>query len=107
MAAARIDAQKPFGTMGLTSLLGLEFRAKLERALEVTLPATLVWTYPTVAVLAEHLAARLGLALEAAEGKTRDVPSTALPAAEALSSLEELSDADALRALRGKTGRDG
>jgi acyl carrier protein/NADP-dependent 3-hydroxy acid dehydrogenase YdfG len=107
LAAARIDAQKPFGTMGLTSLLGLEFRARLERALEVTLPATLVWNYPTVAALAEHLAARLGLALEAAEGKTRDVAPAALPAAEALSNLEELSDADALRALRGKTGRDG
>ncbi|MBP2681998.1 MAG: polyketide synthase, partial [Deltaproteobacteria bacterium] len=107
LATARIEAHKPFGTMGLTSLLGLEFRAKLERTLEVTLPATLVWNYPTVTALAEHLAARLGLATERVEERAGEAADDAVPAADALSNLEELSDADALRALRGKTLRDG
>jgi hypothetical protein len=66
-----------------------------------------VWNYPTVTALAEHLAARLGLALERVEEKVGKVAAAAVPAAEVLSDLEELSDADALRALRGKTRRDG
>ena len=42
--------------MGLTSLLAMEFRNRLERALGRALPATLAWNYPTVRALADHLA---------------------------------------------------
>ena len=33
-----------------------ELRNRLEAALGIRVPATLVWTYPTVAALSEHLA---------------------------------------------------
>ncbi|MCC6172910.1 MAG: SDR family NAD(P)-dependent oxidoreductase [Gammaproteobacteria bacterium] len=59
--AARITVDKPFRTLGLDSLMGLELRNRLESGTQLTLPATLVWNYPTVAVLAEELASRLDL----------------------------------------------
>lgn len=59
--AARITLDKPFRTLGLDSLMGLELRNRLEVGTQLTLPATLVWNYPTVAALAEDLASRLDL----------------------------------------------
>lgn len=85
--------------MGLTSLLALELRNRLERALGRSLSATLAWNYPTVVSLAAHLS-------EAGKPQTR--PSQAQPpptkTTEALAArvavVAELSDADALLALR-------
>ena len=48
--------------MGLDSLLSLELRNRLEGALSLSLPATVIWNYPTVVALAGNLEARLGLA---------------------------------------------
>ena len=50
-----IDPTKEFGAMGLTSLLALELRNRLERALGRPLSATLAWNYSTVATLSAHL----------------------------------------------------
>lgn len=57
----RITLDKPFRTLGLDSLMGLELRNRLEAGTHLTLPATLVWNYPTVAVLAEELMSRMDL----------------------------------------------
>lgn len=56
MQAEEISANREFGAMGLTSLLSLELRNRLERALGRALPATLAWNYPTIAALSTHLA---------------------------------------------------
>ncbi len=106
IAPERIDGRKPFGAMGLTSLLGLEFRNRLEKALRISLPATLVWNYPTIPALARNLVDRLGLAPvdEAGAGEAAAAPDR-LEAADALAGLESLSDADAIDALR--KGRPG
>ena len=39
--------------------MGLEIRNRLEAALGITFSATLVWTYPTVERIVEHIAGRL------------------------------------------------
>jgi myxalamid-type polyketide synthase MxaE and MxaD len=63
----RIDRETPLQNLGLDSLMALELRNRLEASLGLTLSATLIWGYPTVAALAPHLAARMGIALDVAE----------------------------------------
>ncbi len=63
----RVDTAETFGSHGFDSLMALEFRNRLQSLCGVSLPATLVWNYPTIPVLAEHLAGLLNLTLEAAE----------------------------------------
>ncbi len=52
--AARIDLSKPFRTMGLDSLMGVELRNRLQQVTGLKLSATTVWNYPTVTMLADH-----------------------------------------------------
>jgi acyl carrier protein len=65
LAASRIDAQKPLRNMGIDSLMTLELRNRLEATLKLSLPATLVFNYPTVTALTGHLAEKMGVPLEA------------------------------------------
>jgi acyl carrier protein len=55
MRPERLDPQRPLQDLGIDSVMGLELRNRLRGALDAPLPATLVWTYPTVAQLAQHL----------------------------------------------------
>jgi acyl carrier protein len=61
LAPAEVDADVPFGRLGLDSLMGLELRNRLEAALGLRLPASLVWTYPTLGALSAALAETLGV----------------------------------------------
>jgi phthiocerol/phenolphthiocerol synthesis type-I polyketide synthase C len=47
-------------SLGLDSLMALELRNRLEASLGATLPATLLWAYPTITDLAGALCERLG-----------------------------------------------
>ncbi len=92
-----IEPTKEFGAMGLTSLLALELRNRLERALARPLSATLAWNYPTVATLAAHLSG-------ADQPQRRPAKLRPAKTAEALAAkvaaVAQLSDTDALLALR-------
>jgi NADPH:quinone reductase-like Zn-dependent oxidoreductase/acyl carrier protein len=60
LATANIDSisdQQPFREMGLDSLMALELRSKLRKALSLAtpLPATLAFDYPTVAAVVRYL----------------------------------------------------
>lgn len=57
---ARLDAQRPFGELGVDSLMSLEIRNRLEAGLGLKLPATLVWSHPNLEALADHLSKLLG-----------------------------------------------
>ena len=73
ISTSRLDRQMPLNTMGLDSLMTLELRNLLEVSLGVTLSATFVWGYPTIAALAPHLAGKMGVELEAiAENQTEE-----------------------------------
>jgi acyl transferase domain-containing protein/surfactin synthase thioesterase subunit/acyl carrier protein len=61
----RVDRRTPLRELGLDSLMGLELRNRLEASLGLTLSATLIWTHPHLAALAESLAGKL----EALPGK--------------------------------------
>jgi phthiocerol/phenolphthiocerol synthesis type-I polyketide synthase C len=55
-----IDHDRPMESLGLDSLMALELRNRLESALGTTLPAALVWAYPTIHDLAGAMCERLG-----------------------------------------------
>ncbi|MBL8341591.1 MAG: SDR family NAD(P)-dependent oxidoreductase [Rubrivivax sp.] len=58
LPAARLDARTPLGSYGLNSLMALELRNGIERDLQLPLSATVLWNYPTLTTLADHLLAR-------------------------------------------------
>lgn len=94
-----IDPGKEFGAMGLTSLLALELRNRLERALGRRLPATLAWNFPTIAALAAHLSGT-GKPPRHPIKDERAPATTATTLAAKVAAVAALSDADALVALR-------
>jgi len=52
---AKIDEHRSLHDMGLDSLMALELRNRLEPRVGITLPAALVWAYPTISDLASAL----------------------------------------------------
>ena len=98
LVPARIDARKPLGSMGLTSLMALELRNRLEPLHGKPLSATLAWNYPTVDALVAFLAGDgdvSGGAATAPAAPAADVASV-------LGDVNQLSDEDAARQLRKK-----
>uniref|UniRef100_UPI00301D4A16 beta-ketoacyl reductase n=2 Tax=Hydrogenophaga TaxID=47420 RepID=UPI00301D4A16 len=98
---ARIDPRKPLGSLGLTSLMALELRNRLEPLHGQPLSATLAWNYPTIEALTGFLAGAHA---------TAPVPSAAPVAAPdagpapdiatVLDGVNQLSDEDAALLLR-------
>jgi acyl transferase domain-containing protein/acyl carrier protein len=93
---ARVDPRKPLGAMGLTSLMAMELRNRLESALDRPLSATLAWNYPTVEALVGFLCGEApGVAchLDAVHVAAAPTPTT-------VDAVAHLSDLDAARLLR-------
>jgi len=59
LTSGRVDLHKPLRTLGMDSLMTIEFRNRLESNLGLTLSATLVWNYPTIAELVPFLAEKM------------------------------------------------
>ncbi|CAN5733999.1 type I polyketide synthase [soil metagenome] len=58
-------------SLGLDSLMALELRNRLEANLAITLPAALIWAYPTISGLAGALYERMGYLVTTAETSTK------------------------------------
>ena len=58
LAPTRIDPRQLLQDLGVDSVMGLELRNHLQTALGQSLPATLIWTFPTVEQIAAHLVTR-------------------------------------------------
>ena len=97
-SASRIDPRKPMGSMGVDSLLALEFVRRLSRSTGVKLPATSVFNYPTVTALAQNILSRMSLPVAPLVDAPQAQP-VARPADSVPSDLAAMSDDDALRAL--------
>ncbi|TDD61614.1 SDR family NAD(P)-dependent oxidoreductase [Kribbella antibiotica] len=70
------DPLVSFADSGLTSLQATSLLSRLSTATGLSLPSTLAWDHPTPAVLAQHLAARLGPAMAVSEAADRRVDAT-------------------------------
>jgi acyl transferase domain-containing protein/acyl carrier protein len=88
LSTSRIDTRIPFGRMGVDSLMGLEFRNRLESSLNIRLPATMIWNHPTVSALATFVGGRMDLSLDSPPPTTE--ASTARALHEIAGVLEQL-----------------
>jgi acyl carrier protein len=59
MASEAIDVDRPITEYGLDSITGIALAGDLEEWLQIYLSPTLLWDYPTVAYLADHLAGQV------------------------------------------------
>jgi phthiocerol/phenolphthiocerol synthesis type-I polyketide synthase C len=94
LAPNRVEIQRPVKQLGLDSLMAVELRNRLESSLGVTLSATLVFNYPTIAAMAPYLAQKMGISLEAAAAEPV-ADNTAQQPADIVASVKQLSDAEA------------
>jgi len=100
-----IDPRTPLGDLGLDSLLAVELRNTLGRALGRTLPATLLFDHPSLDALTDFLLAELQPAA-AAPALAAPEPPAPEPTASLVDSIEDLSDEEVERLLaaRAKKG---
>jgi phthiocerol/phenolphthiocerol synthesis type-I polyketide synthase C len=101
LATRKIDRERPLGSMGLDSLMGLEFVRRLSNTLQIAVPATVVFNYPTIQQMALHLLRRLQL-VPSDEGVTeKAVGSASLQSNDGLvhTLADGLTEEDALQAL--------
>lgn len=103
-----LSERVPLNEMGLDSLMAVELRNRLGTGLGMkrSLPATLVFDYPTVEAIAGYLA-KDALALEAPqEEQLAEVPVSGKAVSNLLDELEDLSDEEIDRLLSQKAKRD-
>ncbi|HEU4728307.1 MAG TPA: acyl carrier protein, partial [Kofleriaceae bacterium] len=105
---ARVDSATPLTSMGFDSVMGLELKKLLQAALDVDLPSTLVWRYPTIDALIPFLAERMAISLDAPAPTIPAVPPHPSVAPESAIDLDRLTDAevealllDRLQAIEG------
>ncbi len=88
-SAQTIDALLPLNQLGLDSLMAVELRNALARGADLTLPATLLFDYPTIDALVSYLLGRLDVA------QAGQPPIAAEPTGAADDDVARLSDEEA------------
>ncbi|MDL1883139.1 SDR family NAD(P)-dependent oxidoreductase [Anaerolineae bacterium CFX8] len=89
-----IDPRQPLNELGLDSLMAVELRNTLITMLDCTLPATLLFDYPTSDALADYLMKNVP-ALAQTEAEPEKKPAAQETRHEAVAELQQLSDAEA------------
>jgi acyl transferase domain-containing protein/NADPH:quinone reductase-like Zn-dependent oxidoreductase/acyl carrier protein len=102
-AVAAVDPKVALKELGLDSLMAVELRNGLARALGKPLPATLVFDHPTLEALSAHLARTRGLEVDAAAPEPAAAARTVRDAVAALSDAE--AEAALLAELEGTGGK--
>ncbi len=110
-ASDRIDDREALQERGLDSLMAVELRNVIARGLDRSLPATLLFDYPTLEALTRHLETLLAPADDRAEPVTveaapaRPVEPRITPTASVLDAIDDLSDEDVDRLLAERMGK--
>jgi phthiocerol/phenolphthiocerol synthesis type-I polyketide synthase A len=76
MPEAELELDRPFAELGMNSVMAMSVRRDTERFVGIELSATMLFNYPTIVALAEHLAKKL------------------LPQTESDSDIDALADSD-------------
>ncbi|MGB0129289.1 MAG: acyl carrier protein, partial [Rhodocyclaceae bacterium] len=99
-ATTPLDGRAALKDMGLDSLMAVELRNLLARSIGTSLPATLLFDYPTLEAMAAFLMQRLELAAPAPSAPATDDGRTAVTALS-----EEEAEAQLLAELAGASHR--
>jgi acyl transferase domain-containing protein/NADPH:quinone reductase-like Zn-dependent oxidoreductase len=104
-ASRPLDRRRPLSELGLDSLMAVELRNRLKTGLELErpLPTTLVFDFPTVDALTDHLAREVP---DLASLAPEDAPATPPAEASALDRIEQLSDEEVERLFARHGGRE-
>ncbi len=97
-----IDPQEPFRMLGFSSFMALEFTNYLATNLSRSFSATLLWTYPTIAELAAHLAHETGKAVVNIQEAHGEIHNVGLQGPTILDNLENLSEEETETLLKKK-----
>ncbi|MBZ0279020.1 MAG: acyl carrier protein, partial [Anaerolineae bacterium] len=95
MSPANLDIHRGLMEMGMDSLMSVDLKTHLEKAVGLSLPSTLTFNYPTIAELSEYLNGRLTPAEPVAPSAA---PAAAPSPAVAAEDMDDLSE-DELEAL--------
>jgi acyl carrier protein len=89
-----VDLEKPLHDLGLDSLMAVELRNALGRAVERTLPATLLFDYPSINSVTKYLAHELNIG--SAQSITPATPGIGVPESteDLLRRIETMQDDD-------------
>ncbi|WP_435104734.1 beta-ketoacyl synthase N-terminal-like domain-containing protein [Arhodomonas sp. AD133] len=110
--AAQVNPERGFFDMGMTSMMAVDLRARLERLTGTELPSTLAFEYTSVDAIARHLHdEHLGLsqAQSATAGDSGDDASESAPDTNAggVDTYESLSETELLASLDRELSRVG
>ena len=103
LSVDRIDRERALGTMGLDSLMALEFIRRTNAGLGTALPATAAFNHPTIRQLAAHILHKLNFDEIADSATTVEQTPTPSPKANAILT-DGFSDEEAMRALMDPDG---
>ncbi|WP_309891776.1 SDR family NAD(P)-dependent oxidoreductase [Archangium sp.] len=87
-----IEPDRPFKSLGIDSLKGLELRNRLEAALGLTLSAALLWAYPDPRSLREYLLGKLIVSAPPVVEERKPASPNETTEQRALENLRQLSD---------------
>ena len=80
---SELESDRPFAELGLNSVMAMSIRREVEQLTGITLSATMLWNYPTIASLMTHLVKKLSLS-EDSTGDVNELPPTSSRVLDAL-----------------------
>jgi acyl carrier protein len=105
-SADLIDPQQPLHEFGLDSLMAVELRNVIGMAVGTTLPATLVYEYPTIEALADYLLGEIFPSSSPTESPSQPLEDED-QLSDFLSELDHLSESEAQALLDKKLSTQG